>query len=158
MNFLKWKVHYNTTCTENMEKRLQSQVKCYSIEPAKSCGLHGLVGHVGARVTWVENLRGSRGLGGFMKFWRGSNIWRGSKIRCGSNIWRVQIQVRIKDAYFSIFLDWKHKGTLNRLQSKLIIVTRLQSKLIRVQRQFQELCHIYHGTLKYDTKIIAGTF
>ena len=32
---------------ENMEKRLQSQVKCHSIEPAKSCGLHGLVGHVG---------------------------------------------------------------------------------------------------------------
>ena len=29
---------------------------------------------MGARVAWVENLGGSRGLRGFIKFWRG---WRG---------------------------------------------------------------------------------
>ena len=44
-------------------------------ESAKLCGLRGLVGGVGAWMTWVENLRRSRGLHGSIKFGRG---WRGS--------------------------------------------------------------------------------
>ena len=31
MNFLKWKLHYNTACAENTEKRLKSQAKRHSI-------------------------------------------------------------------------------------------------------------------------------
>ena len=61
MSFLKWKVHYNTACAENLEKRIQSQVKYHSIESGKSCGLHGLVGLVGSVGAWVRGCVGHVG-------------------------------------------------------------------------------------------------
>ena len=36
--------------------------------------------YVGVWVTWVENLRRSRGLRGSIKFWRGSEILHGTEI------------------------------------------------------------------------------
>ena len=47
------------------------QISLYKFQSAKLRGLRGLVGGV------VENLRGSRGLCGSIKFWPGSKKWRG---------------------------------------------------------------------------------
>ena len=46
--------------------------------------LRWLVGPVGAWLAWVKNLRGSCGLRGSIKFWRG---WRGQEFSGG---WRGQ--------------------------------------------------------------------